>query len=342
MIFSYNWLQEYISKKLPPVKKLAALITIRGFEVDEIERKGKDWLLDISITPNRGSDCLCHIGLAKECCAFLDFKFKEPVFKIKEKKNKANISLEVENKHDCIRYTARVIKGVKVGPSPKWLKQRLEMCDLRSINNIVDAINYVMLEMGQPLHVFDLEKIKSVNTKGQKKIIIRRAKKGESLISLDNKKYELDNSVLVMTDSESLLDIAGIKGGKKPEIDNETKDIILESANFDSGLIRKTSKKLKLRTDASLRFEHGIDPNLTEKAINRACFLIQKIGKGKIDSALIDYYPKKVLSKKIKLDMDYVNSLLGISISSKQAIKILNNLGFSADKNMFITVPTSR
>ena len=171
---------------------------------------------------------------------------------------------------------------------------------MQSINNIVDMANYVMLETGQPLHAFDAEKIAGG------KIIVRKAKKGEKISALDGKKYELDKNILVIADQKETLAIAGIKGGRKAEIDKNTKTIVLESANFDPIIIGKTSKKLNLRTDASLRFEHGIDPNLTETAVNRVASLITEIAKGKIAKGLIDFYPKKVLSRKIKLDLNYV------------------------------------
>jgi phenylalanyl-tRNA synthetase beta chain len=197
-----------------------------------------------------------------------------------------------------------------------------------------------MLETGQPLHAFDLDKIDG------KRIIVRRAKKGEKIISLDNNKYDLDKDILIIADNKGPLAIAGIKGGKRAEIDKKTKIIVLESANFNSRIVRKGSKKLDLKTDASWRFEHGIDPNLTEIAINRVAYLIQKIAGGKIASGLVDFYPKKVLAKKIKLDYRYLTRLLGVKIERREAKDILSRLGFSLieEKHPILTieVPTRR
>jgi len=355
MIFSYNWLQSFFKQKLPKPEKLAEILTMASFEVSKVEKRGNDFILDIDILPNRAPDCFSHLGVARECAALLDYRFKIKDYKLKEDKNlTANnfIKIEVKDKKSCPRYTARVITDIKVGPSPKWLKERLEVCGLQSINNIVDIANYVMLETGQPLHAFDAEKI------GGKKIIVRRAKKGEKISALDGKKYELDNNILLIADQKPArnasrsdaggepLAIAGVKGGKKAGIDKNTKTIVLESANFESIIIGKSSKKLNLRTDASLRFEHGIDPNLTESAVNRVVSLIAKFTKGKVAKGLIDFYPKKALPRKIKLDFNYVDSLIGVKISEKEIKNILERLGFKTKKIkarlIEVTVPTFR
>jgi len=366
MVFSYNWLKEYI--KLPKPEKLAELLTMHAFEVEEIKkagkpphhnkgkrrgakktesalvwREGKDYVLDIDVLPNRGPDCFSHIGIARECAAFTNSRLQIPKFKLKEDKNlktKDFVTVEVKNKNDCLRYTARVIANVKVGPSPKWIQERLKVCGLRPINNIVDATNYVMLETGQPLHAFDLDKISN------KKIIVRRAKNREKIITLDNKRYNLDKDILAIADVKSPLAVAGIKGGKKAEIDKKTKTIVLESANFDSRIVRKGSKKLGLKTDASWRFEHRIDSSLTETGINRAAEIIQNIAKGKITSGLVDFYPKKVLPKKIKLDYRYLTKLLGLKIEKKDVKQILKRLGFKIIKEehpiLIVEIPTFR
>lgn len=343
MIFSYNWLQSFFSKKLPKPEKLAEILTMASFEVSEVEKIGNDFILDIDILSNRATDCFSHLGIAREYAALLDYRFKIKDYKLKEDKNlkaKDFIKIEVKDKKACPRYSARVITDVKVGPSPKWLKERLEVCGLQSINNIVDLANYTMLETGQPLHAFDAEKITG------EKIIVRLARKGEKISALDGKKYELNNNILLIADQKEPLAIAGIKGGKKAEIDKNTKTIILESANFNPIVIAKSSKKLNLRTDASLRFEHGIDPNLTESAVNRVASLITEIAKGKVAKGLIDFYPKKVSAKKIKLDLNYVNSLIGVKIPEKEIKNILERLGFKTKKIkaqlIEVTVPTFR
>ncbi len=300
MKYSYNWLKELSKTRLKP-EKLAEILTMHFAEVEEIKKptvptqEGEDFILDIDVRPNRAGDCFSHIGVAREIAAITNLKFQDPTFIIQEDKNlkaKDFVSIEVKDKNACPRYTARVVVNVKVGLSPKYIIDKLKACGLRPINNIVDIANYVMLETGQPLHAFDGGKLE-----GQK-IVVRFAKEGEKIITLDGERYNLFNDILVIADAEKPIAIAGIKGGLSAEIDSKTKTIILESANFNPKIIRRGSKMIDLKTDASLRFEHGISPNLTEFAVNRAAYLIQKIAGGKIAQGLIDTYPKKVFAKK--------------------------------------------
>lgn len=350
MIFSYNWLQSFFKKRLPKPEKLAELLTFHFFEVSEVKRVGSDWIFQVDILPNRASDCFSHLGIAREIAAILNFKFQAPISKFSENKKlgtKDFVSVEIKGKGICSRYTARVVTEVRVGLSPKWIKERLKVCGLKSINNIVDILNYVMLETGQPLHAFDLEKLEGPNSKFKtKKLIVRFAKKQEKIVTLDGEKYDLDDDILVIADSKKPIAIAGLKGGKIPEIDKKTKIVVLESANFNRLIIRRASQKLNLKTDASLRFEHSLDPNLTEIAINRAVSLIEKIASGKVTKDLVDFYPKKVISKKIKLDLNYVEKLLGIKISEKKIKSILRKLGMKiteiSPRLLEVTVPTFR
>lgn len=244
------------------------------------------------------------------------------------------ITLQVKNQQDCLRYTAKAICGVKVKSSPQWIQQRLKVCGLQPINNIVDAANYVMLEMGQPIHAFDLDKV------GQK-IIVRRVRVGERIETLDDKTYKLDKDILVIADTKTPIAIAGIKGGKSTGVDKNTKNIVIEAANFNRLLIRRASQKLKLKTDASWRFENGLDPNLIDQAQERVCSLIQEIAGGEAVKGIVDFYPKKVLPKKIKLDLDYVEKLLGVKISKKEIINILKSLDFTIN-NLTVKIPTNR
>jgi len=343
MIFSYNWLKDYIKGRVPEPKKLAETLTMHSFEVGEVKKTRGDFVLDIDVLPNRAMDCFSHLGIAREISAIADLKFREPFSEIREDKKlktKDFISVEVRDKNACPRYTARVLTDVKVGISPKWLQERLRICGLRPINNIVDIANYVMLETGQPLHAFDGEKLEG------RKIIVRFAKNRERIVTLDEQKFDLEPSILVIADAKRPVAIAGIKGGKMPEIDKKTKVIVLESANFDPLVIRQGSKKLNLKTDASLRFEHGLDPNLTEFAIDRTAQLIQKIAKGQPAQGLVDIYPKKVYPKKIKLSLDYLESLLGIKIPHQTIKNILQRLGFRMidfrNRSLVVEVPTRR
>lgn len=343
MLFSYNWLQDYVKEKLPKPEKLAELLTIHTFEVEEVKKKGTDWVLDINVRPNRASDCFSHLGIAREIAVITNSKFQIPSSKPKEDKElkvKDFVNVEIRDKNTCPRYTARVFTDVKVGPSPKYIQERLEACGVRPINNIVDIANYVMLETGQPLHAFDLQKLKD------KKIVVRFAKKGEKIVTLDNQKFNLDKEILVIADSKDPVGIAGIKGGKLPEIDKKTKIVVLEGANFERKTIRRGSKKLNLRTDASWRFEHGISADLTEFAINRAAFLIQKEASAKVAKGFIDFYPLKVGPRRIRLVLDYVKRLLGVKISKREILRILKGLEFKILKDetehLIVEVPNFR
>ena len=356
MLFSYNWLQSFFDKKLPRPKKLAELLTLHSFEVKEVERKNNDFVFDIDVTPNR-VDCFSHLGIARECSAFTNLKFlpvqqagKMQNFclpagraKFKEDKDikiKDFIEIEVENRDDCPRYVGRVIFGVKVGPSPKWMQKKLISCGVLPINNIVDATNYVMLEVGQPLHAFDLDRISG------RKIIVRRAKRREKIKALDGRVYNLDEDVLIIADSEKPLAIAGIKGGEEAEISPETKNIFIESANFNPILIRKSARKLKLKTDASFRFEHGLDPNLVEIGLERVVSLIQEVAQGKVAKGGVDFYPKRVKPWTIKFNIKRVREVLGIDIPPAKIIEILEKLDLKIKKktneNLWIVVPTYR
>ena len=343
MKFSYNWLQELIKEQLPKPKDLADFLSLHSFEVEGLEKIGKDFVFDIDVTANRVSDCSCHVGMAREIAAFLDFKFKAGSWEVKENndlKVEDLVEINVKARKMCQRYLVRAIKGVRVGPSPAWLKQKLEVCGLQSINNIVDIANYVMLETGQPLHIFDLDKL------ADKKIIIRTAKQGEEIVTLDNQKFVLDEDILVIADGKNPVAVAGIKGGKGPGVSEKTKDIILEAANFDAISIRGASQKLKLRTDASLRFEHGIDLNLTEEAIDRVAGLVQELAGGEIARGVIDFFPQETRAKMVKLDLKKVDALLGLKIPKKDCLRILKALNFKVVKDLGdkieVIVPTKR
>ncbi|MBU4285183.1 phenylalanine--tRNA ligase subunit beta [Patescibacteria group bacterium] len=338
MKISYNWLREYLPK-LPKPEKLADLLTRHSLEVKAIEKLARDYILDIDVLPNRGHDCLSYLGIAKECAALLGLKIGQRKYKLEEdKKLKTSdfIKIEVQDKEACPRYTARVIDNIKIGPSPKWLKEKLESIGQKSINNIVDAANYIMFETGQPLHAFDYEKISGG------KIIVRQAKKGEKIATLDNELIDLDDDFLIIADTKNPLALAGIKGGKRAEISKDTKTIVLESANFNLGTVRTASRKINLRTEASTRFEYGLDANLTGEAIDKVAVLIKEVAKGKIARGIIDIYPKKVYPIKINLDIKRVENILGKTISKTEITRILKLLDFDVDANLKVIVPTIR
>jgi phenylalanyl-tRNA synthetase beta subunit len=335
MKISYNWLQSFFLarggqvKKMPKPEKLAEVLTIHSFEVESVLEvrlpSGKsDFQLNIDILPNRAHDCLCHLGVAKEISAILDLKIKLPKLTKVKPLLKQRFDLCVSEPDLCRRYVGRIIEGVKVGQSPEWMKERLEAIGQKTINNIVDATNYAMFEFGQPMHIFDADKVEG-------KIIIRKAKKGEKIITLDNQEFELNDDALVIADDKGVLAIAGIKGGKKAEIDVGTKNIILEAANFESLNIRKTARRLNLRTESSLRFENELSSETALAAMERLTGLILETAGGKA-TAKIDLYPKKANQYKIGIHPRDFEKLLGVVILEKEIINILKSLGFELKK----------
>jgi phenylalanyl-tRNA synthetase beta chain len=338
MKISYNWLKEYI-EKLPKPEKLAELLSVHSFEVKSVEKLNDDYMLDIDILPNRAHDCLSYIGIARECAAVVNSKLNPSAdgqnSKLTESKNLKTrdfIKVEVQDRDACFRYTARVITDIKIESSPTWMQKRLIAMGQKPINNVVDATNYVMFETGQPLHVFDYEKLEG------KKIIIRRARKGEKITTLDNEIYELNEDVLIIADAKNPLALAGVKGGKRAEVTDKTKTIVLESANFDIKVVRSTCRETGIKTESSIRFEYGLDPNLTEEAINGVARLIE----GKITKGIVDIYSKKVLPLRVRLNLNKVEGILGIRVSKQQVIKYLKSLGFTIDNSLRVIIPTIR
>ncbi len=329
MIISYNWLNSFFKEKLPDIKELSDKITLHAFEVELPQKCDDDFALDVKILPDRGSDALSHLGIARECSAILGLKLndiKKDLIEDDSLDVNNFLSVEIKDKN-CKRYTARVLTGIEIKESPKWMKKRLKTCGISPVNNVVDVTNYVMLELGQPLHAFDYEKLSE-----NKKIIVEKSKKDEKFITLSGQKIVLDNDILTIGDEEDALAIAGIKGGKKAEIDENTKAVVLESANFDGSLISKTSKKIKLRTDSSYRFEHNIDSELAGIALDRAAHLIQKLTGATVLKGVIDVYQEKESPKKIYLHLDYLKDFLGLKIDLKDIKRILKSLEFEIEK----------
>ena len=292
-------------------------------------------ILEISIAPNRFSDAASHIGIAREASVIFDTPFKDPTnFKFKPDIAKPGIfSLRVKEKNLCPRYSATYATDVKIGPSPAWIKEVLESCGQRSINNVVDIMNFVMLETGQPLHAFDADKLKGG-------IIVRKGKQGEKLETLDGIEIKLSPDILVIADAENPLAIAGIKGGKFCEVGVKTKSILVEAANFNGVNIYKTSKKINLKTDASALFSHNLSPELVSLGMNRALQLLQEVAGAKIYKT-VDFYPKKQPKKLVSLDFKKLTRFAGFEIKKDKAEKILLKLGFVKDGKMWV-VPLVR
>lgn len=335
MKISYNWLKDFVDLKKLPSDKLASLMTMNFAEVDGMENVGKDFVIDLKILPDRSSDCLSHFGVAREIAVLAGSKMRDKVLKIKikeSKKEKIEDIMEVENRNPeiCKRYVSRVILNVKIGPAPEWLVERLEAIGQKSINNIVDATNYVMFELGQPLHAFDLDKVRGGHKNA--KIIIRKAKDKEKITTLDNQEVGLSKDILVIADAKDALAIAGVKGGKKAEIDDNTKNIVLESANFSAGTIRKASRMTNIRTESSIRFAADLDPNLAGIAMDRLASLIVQIAGGEVVRGVIDIYPRKVADYKVGFSVADVKKMLGVEISEKEIVDILSRFDFKVKK----------
>ncbi|KKY01311.1 phenylalanyl-tRNA synthetase subunit beta [Paraclostridium benzoelyticum] len=297
-----------------------------------------DVLIEFEITSNR-PDCRSIIGIAREAAVTLGKELKYPQITVNGSNEEMKFEIDVQTEL-CKRYCGKVIKDVKVGPSPYWMQRRLIEAGMRPINNIVDITNYVMLELGQPLHAFDLEDIK------YNKMIVKLAQEGEKFTTLDGVQRTLTSDMLVIGNQDKTLDLAGIMGGENSEVKDNTTSIFLEGASFAKENIRATSKKLGLRTEASSRFEKGIDVNLTEAAVNRACQLIEELGCGTVLNGMLDYYPKKEEVQKITANPERINKLLGVNVPMDQFINILERLEFkcnliSSDK-LELEVPSFR
>lgn len=306
-----------------------------GSCVKEILQIDED-VVEFEITSNR-PDCFSIVGLAREAAATFRKPFNMPKIEvIEEEKSMDNmINIEIKNYDTCPRYTCRIIEDVKIEPSPQWLRHRLTSAGIRPINNIVDITNYVMLELGQPMHAYNYDKIEG------KKLIVRNANKGEKLTTLDRIEREFDETVLIIQDENKVIDLAGIMGGENSMVTDDTKTILLESANFNGTHIRLTSKKLGLRTDASSKYEKGLDPNLSVLALDRACQLINMLKCGKVLKGHLDFYPQKRESWTVSYDSNRVNKLLGTSLSEKEIINILALVEVEADGKV-AKIPTFR
>lgn len=322
MKISYNWLQEYFEKELPNPKDLADLLNLRALEVEEVEEKDGDSIFEIKVTPNRAPDCLSHIGIAREVALHTNIKMKELQSLNVEPDFETEWKVEAED-NSCVRYMMQEVKNVTVAESPLELKLKLEAIGQRSINTIVDITNLVMYEIGQPMHAFDADKLEGKIIKVAKPI-------QKKFTTLDNKEIDLTEEDCTIQDQKDNLAIAGVKGGKKAEVDSKTQNIILESANFFPVKVRKTSRRTGIQTDSSKRFENGLTPKLAEKALHLACFYIKKYASQDSTkfSNVLDVYSRPQKRKYIVgLDYEHVAQKLGVEISKEEVEKILTNLG---------------
>jgi phenylalanyl-tRNA synthetase beta chain len=339
MKISLEWLNDYIETGLD-AERIAGILSDLGFPCEGIEQMGGNTIIDVEVTSNRG-DCLGYIGIARELSAATGKKLKMPEIELDESDKDVTqyADVEVPEPDLCGRYTARIIDGVKVGPSPDWLRKRLEAIGLRSVSNVVDATNYAMMETGQPPHAFDYAKI------SQGKIIVRKALAGERLVSIDGSQCDLHPDMLVITDPRGPVGIAGVMGGLDSEVGIATTTILLEDAYFDPVSIRTTSRRLGLPSEAAFRFERIVDIERVDWASMRTAQLITQVAGGKVARGVIDVYPKKQSQKKVSLRLSRLKKLLGIDIPSEEAVKILSALGFEPkleNHSIVCTVPSWR
>ncbi|MGH7800968.1 MAG: phenylalanine--tRNA ligase subunit beta [Thermodesulfobacteriota bacterium] len=300
-----------------------------------------DVVIEIGVTPNR-PDCLSIIGIAREVAAILETKVKYPDYGVLEEGEdiESLAAVEVLDVDGCPRYSCRLITDVKIAPSPDWLKTRLEASGIRSINNVVDVTNFILLELGQPLHAFDH------NLLDGRKIIVRSAKNGELIETIDGIKRTLSHDDLVICDARKPIALAGVMGGANTEISEKTRDILLESAYFNPARVRRTSKRTNLKSQSSYRFERGIDPNGVVKAVDRASELIRKVAKGKVAKGKIDIYPSPIRPKEVAISTRRINSILGTDIKAEKIKEIAERLEIQAltvkDGEISLCVPTFR
>ncbi len=298
-----------------------------------------DHVLDLDLTPNR-ADCLSIIGVARDVAALAGSSLRKPTIQFNEadESTKDRVEVEIEDSVACPRYAARVIQEVKIKESPFWLKRKLESVGMRSINNVVDITNFVMMETGHPLHAFDYDLF------SQKKVVVRRAEGGEKFITLDQVERRLNNEILLITDGKKSVAIAGIMGGMESEVSQRTKNVLLESAYFDPKVIRRGRIYLGVSTEASQRFERGVDPNGVVSAANRACQLLEELAEGKVLKGVVDEYPSPIMPACVILRPQRVNQILATNLASQKMAQILEKLDMEVKENQHlkVTIPTFR
>lgn len=324
----FSWLKEYIDEDIE-LESISNSLTMAGLEVGAIEKIDGEHVLEFEITPNR-ADCLSIIGIAREIKAIFGFKLKKPEFKIKKELKNDGFKISILNPELCYRYTGRILKGVKISSSPKWLKKRLEISGIRSINNVVDLTNYVLLEYGHPLHVFDLDLLEGY----QIRVGIPRTVSGkdeEEIVTLDGVRRIVKPDELLIWDGKKAIAVAGVMGGANTEVTEKTVNILIESAYFNPESIRKTSKRLALKTESSHRFEKGTDIEALREALDRAVFLIQELAGGMVYE-VIDVYPIKIPQKKILFSTEKICKFIGMYLEDEEILKILELLEIDIEK----------
>lgn len=328
-----EWLKELVDFSIS-TDDLILKLTMVGLEVEGVERMEDDTVLEVNVTPNR-PDCLSILGIAREVSALLNIPLKFPECEIREEGGPSLVDVEIADEDLCHRYAGRDIRGVTIGDSPEWLKKRIAKCGMRPINNVVDITNYVLLEMGHPLHAFDMDTFRG------SRIRVARSR-GGTITTLDGTERALPENSLLIWDGERPVAVAGVMGGAETEVKEATKSIFLESAYFLPSSIRRTSKALGLKTESAYRFERGTDIELLEKALDRAASLMAVHAGGKL-SKKVDVYPRPFQPSRIKVRYERVNRILGASIPDDEMTDIVQRLGMKAEKGPkeFVATPPS-
>ena len=340
------WLNEYVPNNLSP-RELADTLTDVGLEVEAIEQEADTVVLDIKVTPNRG-DCLSVLGVARELAMALQVEVRQAVPSIVESGPPARTlaTILLDDPDLCPRYSARIVRSVTAAPSPAWAQRRLELCGLRPINNIVDATNLAMLELGQPLHAFDYQLLRRPPGESVPEIIVRRASPGERLVTIDGVERTLSPEIPLIADPAGPIALAGIMGGVSTEIHRGTTVVLLESAHFDPVTVRRAARTLEMSTEASFRFERIVDPGGTVRALDRACELIAEFSGSSVEiaSGVLDSYPRPIAEVEITLRPSRANELLGLALSASEIAALLRWLDLTVEEGevLSVRVPTFR
>ena len=340
MLISYNWLRELTGTKLGPHEVRERLTNV-GLAIDAVTERGDDYVLDVEVPSNRG-DCLSHVGIARELAVIEKSQISNLKFEIKSTEGKTTelTAVEILDPDLCPRYAARIVRGVKIAPSPDWLVKKLEAIGQRPINNVADITNYVLHELGQPLHAFDLEKL------AEHRIVVRRAAKHEIIKTIDGVERKLDGETLVIADAKRAVAVAGVMGGEDSEISNTTTDVLIESAYFNPASVRRTAKLLGLHTEASHRFERGTDPEGVLRAQERCVALICEIAGGVATGDALDVYAHRTGRKSAGLRPARVEALTGLRVETAEMLRILSALGFElfneSSAHLIVNIPTWR